>query len=157
LGAYAEGTVRAELNAPQSTARARSNFDMTFRVTGAPAWYDFGGAFGTEGGGTALARLTGTEAGGHPRPLFSAEIEGGAASGAGNSDGSDASGASRTFSRQGLLSPGVYTLDVSADAPGTLASSSAYFTVNLTLDGTGPRMRGVPVRAGDGPGAGTSG
>ena len=129
-GAYAEGTVQAELNAPRSSARAKSVFDLTFQVTRVPARYNFGGAFGSAGNGTAAAELMNVPAAGaagDARPVFAATVGGGP-------DGQDAS---RTLSRQGILAPGVYGLKIWADAPGTLSNSSAYYTVNLMLSATG--------------------
>jgi hypothetical protein len=117
-GAYAEGMVQASLNSSKATAVANSVFDMTFEVTQTPVQYTFGGAFGSAGSGTTVAKLTNLTSAGNT--VFMTTTD-------------SSHGASHEIDKQGFLPPGTYGLKVWANTPGTSASSSAYYTVNLTL------------------------
>jgi len=127
-GAYAEGTVQANLNSAKATALAKSVFDLTFEVTQTPVQYTFGGAFGSAGSGTTVAELTNLKSPGDSIFMMTTD---------------SSHGASHEMDKQGFLPPGTYGLKVWANTPGTSASSSAYYTVNLSLNSVSN-----PVKAG---------
>jgi hypothetical protein len=140
-GAYAEGSVRAGVHTPHSSAAATSDFDLTFRVTGGTADYTFGAAMGTAGSGTVMAELvnvtpTATRAvaaagarvaaGSTPAPIFSSKL-------------TPITDHANTVDQQGVLAPGLYTLRVHAgsdDAAVSADDSSAYYNMSLTLTGS---------------------
>ena len=140
-GAYAEGSVRANVVGPGSTATAVSNFDLTFRVVGSPAQYTVGAAMGTAGSGTVTAELVNVAGGAGGAGVASpARSPAGTAAGAGGAGESvfltrlaPGRGDSQTIDKSGVLGPGLYALRVYADSSGTTDSSSAYYNVNLTI------------------------
>jgi hypothetical protein len=132
-GAYAEGTVQASRSVSDGTATARSVFDLTFEVTQTPVQYTIGGAFGSAGSGVTVAELTNLKSPGDAVFITT----------------TDAShGPSHEIDKQGFLPPGTYGLKVWANTPGTSASGSAYYTVNLTLDPVSGGSGGKPVSKG---------
>jgi hypothetical protein len=116
-GAFAEGSVKTGVHAPDANAWAESNFDVMFKVTSKPAAYTFGGALGTAGLGSAMIELMdpGTHA-----AVFTTQLDAG-------------KGASQTIDRHGTLAPGTYGLHVHADSAGNNTASSAYYSVNFVL------------------------
>lgn len=147
-GAFAEGSVRSGLDAGRGTASAASDFDLTFRVVGGSAKFEFGAAMGTAGGGRVTAELlpvsesqvAGTlspsAASAALAPLFVTHL----APGEGNS---------KEMDNTGVLEPGLYALHVSAESDGAAADagaeSSAYYSVNLTLAPTAGGPAAVPL------------
>jgi hypothetical protein len=158
-GAFAEGSVRADLNAPGATAWAVSNFDLTFRVVDAPSAYTFGAAVGISGSSSTLVELLDLDETGALPPaggtepiarrldpltessvvaLFTEQLD-------------PSTEDSRTIEHTGLLEPGLYALRVHADSDGTPEESSAYYNVNLTF---APPPLSVPLPAAAWPGLG---
>lgn len=150
-GAFAEGSVRSGVSSPAATASATSNFDLTFRVTGAAVGYTFGAAMGTTGTATVFAELVDLAAGENVAagtagvsnltaaaadvPVFVAQL-------AANTD--DA----RNVDKTGTLQPGLYALRVHADSTGTADESSAYYNLNLLLTpAAGPTAVPLPPGA----------
>lgn len=134
-GAFAEGSVQTTITSPGGTAAAQSNFDLTFRVVGAPQAFTFGAAMGTSGGASAMAelvpvaepsvagalRVSPASTAGPITPIFSGHLQ---------------SGESKTMDQTGILGPGTYALHVHADASTPATDGSAYFNVSLTLAST---------------------
>jgi hypothetical protein len=127
-GATAEGAARAAVDgaAPDAFSSAESDFDLVFRVEGAPSRVVLDCALDATGDATAGMKLYDTST---LESAFADEV----------------SGDSRASRGEQTLAPGTYGVSVWAFVRGTPDASSASYRINLSVASDAPAPGPVPM------------
>ena len=129
-GASAEGSARASVDAGADDAfsNAETDFDLVFRVDGAPAVFTFDGTLTASGDASTGVVL-------HPKdddeapPVFSLDV----------------ADEARTVRQSTVLEPGTYGLSVWAFARGTPGESAASYLMAVSLTDGAPGVVPMPL------------
>ena len=131
-GASAEGSARASVDAGvvDAYSNAETDFDLVFRVEGAPALFTFDATLAASGDASTGAVLHPTDDNEAP-PVFSFDV----------------AEESRTVNQTAVLAPGTYGLSIWSFARGTPDESAASYAMAVSLTDGEPGAVPMPLPA----------